>query len=68
VATGGTPQVLSKRKQLGVLTFSVILHRLNTRDAATGRACGVPSATCIRCGPTGAVEVTEAIRRTTLSG
>jgi len=29
--------------------------------------CGVPLGTCIRCGPTGAVEVTEAIRRITLS-
>ena len=35
VATGGTPQVLSKRKQLGVLAFSVTVHRLNSRYAAT---------------------------------
>jgi hypothetical protein len=29
--------------------------------------CGVPLATCVQCGLTGAVEVTEAIRRITLS-
>jgi hypothetical protein len=35
VATGGAPQVLSKRKRLSVLAFSVTLHRLNSRYAAT---------------------------------
>jgi hypothetical protein len=56
VATGGTPEVLSKRKQLGVLAFSVILHTLNSRYAAT-----------VRYGLTGAVEMTEPIRRITHS-
>jgi len=43
VATGGAPQVLSKRKQLGVLASSVTLHRLNSRYAATRRSRPVMS-------------------------
>jgi len=38
VATGGAPQVLSKRKQLGVLACSVTLHRFDSRYAATRRS------------------------------
>src|SRR5215469_16471333 len=38
VTTGGATQVLSKRKQLGVLAFSVTLHRFNSRYAATRRS------------------------------
>ena len=40
VATGGAPQVLSERKQLGMLAFSVTVHWLNSPYAVQADRSG----------------------------